>query len=253
MTATETSSVTGEKSPAEFAGGKHSDLKLPTARRGDELARSNVPLRDRNLEYRLRPERLLVAALFLSGGLAYSAAHPEDKARVAKEQLCAACHGADGKSASVRAPVLAGQFKAYLVSQLAAFRDHSRSNGDGRFFMWPMAAGLSDPEIDQLADYFAARPLPGPEPAAEIDRANGKILFEKGAPERGVVACGSCHGDKAQGMAVFPRLAGQHRDYLATQLAAFADGERPNPIMGPLAKGLSRDDIRDLAAYLAAL
>jgi cytochrome c553 len=197
--------------------------------------------------------RLLVAALFLSGGLACSAAQPEDKARAAKEQMCSACHGPDGKSASVRAPVLAGQPKGYLVSQLAAFRDHSRANGDGRFFMWPMAAGLSDPEIEKLADYFSALPPPVPEPASDIAQANGKVLFEKGAPERGIVACNSCHGDKAQGMAVFPRLAGQHRDYLATQLAAFADGSRANPIMAPMAKSLSRDDIRDLAAYVASL
>jgi cytochrome c553 len=54
-------------------------------------------------------------------------------------------------------------------------------------------------------------------------------------------------------LAIFPRLAGQHRDYLATQLAAYADGSRANPIMGPLAKSLGRDDIGDLAAYLASL
>jgi cytochrome c553 len=196
--------------------------------------------------------RVLVVALFLSGGLVCSAAHPKDKARAAKEQMCSACHGPDGKSASVRAPVLAGQPKGYLVSQLAAFRDHSRSNGDGRFFMWPMAAGLSDPEIDMLADYYSALPPPAPESASDIAQANGKVLFEKGAPERGVLACNTCHGDKGQGMAVFPRLAGQHRDYLATQLAALADGSRASPIMGPLAKGLSRDDIRDLAAYFAS-
>lgn len=197
--------------------------------------------------------RVLIVVAFLSGGPACFAANPEDKARAAKEQMCSACHGPDGKSASVRAPVLAGQSKAYLVAQLAAFRGHSRSDGDGRFFMWPMAAGLSDSEIETLAGYFSGLPPPAHEPAADAAPANGKVLFEKGAPERGVAACGSCHGGKAQGMAIFPRLAGQHRDYLAAQLAAYADGSRANPIMGPMAKNLSRDDIRDLAAYVASL
>jgi cytochrome c553 len=51
----------------------------------------------------------------------------------------------------------------------------------------------------------------------------------------------------------FPRLAGQHADYLLAQLAAFADGSRANPVMGAMARNLSAQDAQRLAAYLAAL
>jgi cytochrome c553 len=54
-------------------------------------------------------------------------------------------------------------------------------------------------------------------------------------------------------MADFPRLAGQHRDYLAAQLAALADGSRASAIMGPMAKNLSPEDMRALSAYLASI
>lgn len=150
---------------------------------------------------------------------------------------------------AVSAPVLAGQSRDYLVAQLQAFRDHSRANGDGRFYMWPMAAGLSDALIESLAGYFAS--LPPAAPARGMPARSE--LFEKGAPERGIAPCSSCHGDKGQGVAAFPRLAGQHRDYLMAQLRAFADASRPNLIMGPMAKNLSPEDIRSVAAYLESL
>lgn len=169
-----------------------------------------------------------------------------------KERLCTACHASDGRVGPVHAPVLAGQSKDYLVAQLQTFRDHTRANGDGRFYMWPMAAGLSDAMVDHLAGYFAALPPPAAQ-AAAAGTAAGQSLFSAGAPERGIAACSSCHGAQGQGVAVFPRLAGQHRDYLAAQLHAFADGSRPNPIMGPMAKNLSAAEVQSVADYLASL
>jgi cytochrome c553 len=157
----------------------------------------------------------------------------EQKALAGKEQLCIACHGPQGRVLAVSAPVLEAQSKDYLVAQLTSFREHSRADADGRFYMWPIAAGLTDPTIDALAAYFAALPALVPNAAGTPP---GNALYEKGVPDRGIAPCSSCHGDKGQGMAVFPRLAGQHRDYLTAQLHAFADEERSNPIMGPLAK-----------------
>jgi cytochrome c553 len=177
---------------------------------------------------------------------------PAVKAAEAKQAMCTACHGLDGKSVSVSAPVLAGQQKAYLVAQLTAFRDHSRADHDASAFMWPMAASLDDPAIDSLATHFSAlAPLKGASPVGDV--SGGKTIFEKGVTEHGVPACASCHGDKGQGVATFPRLAGQHADYLATQLAAFADGSRANAVMGPMARNLSPDEGRRVADYLATL
>ena len=135
-------------------------------------------------------------------------------------QVCAACHGIDGQSQSPMVPNLAGQQKDYLVNQLQDYRDHTRSNKYGVQFMWGMASSLTDKQIQELADYFSKKPPK----QAEIGvgdvatLARGKEIFEKGIPAQGVIQCNSCHGPKGEGMATFPRIAGQHTYYLIQQL-----------------------------------
>ena len=64
--------------------------------------------------------------------------------------------------------------------------------------------------------------------------------------------CAACHGsDGISSLEIYPNLAGQKEAYLAGQLQNYRDGERKNPIMAPMAKPLSDDDIADLAAYYA--
>lgn len=76
-------------------------------------------------------------------------------------------------------------------------------------------------------------------------------------PEAGkaaAAACGACHG--ADGMSSnpeWPNLAGQQEKYLANQLRAFKSGDRKNPLMSPMAAGLSDIDIENLAAYFSSL
>ena len=66
--------------------------------------------------------------------------------------------------------------------------------------------------------------------------------------------CAACHGAEGiSAMDIYPNLAGQKEAYLASQLQHFRDGQRDNPIMAPMAKPLSDDDIADLAAYYANL
>ncbi len=66
--------------------------------------------------------------------------------------------------------------------------------------------------------------------------------------------CAACHGAKGiSQIPMYPNLAGQKEQYLILQLKAFRDGTRANPVMGPMAKGLSDDDINNLAAYYAGL
>jgi cytochrome c553 len=66
--------------------------------------------------------------------------------------------------------------------------------------------------------------------------------------------CAACHG--AQGNAPtgpdFPRLAGQHEDYLLKALKDYKSGARKNPIMGGQVGGLSAQDMADLAAYFSS-
>ncbi|WP_312411954.1 c-type cytochrome [Comamonas sp.] len=91
--------------------------------------------------------------------------------------------------------------------------------------------------------------------AAQAQTANpqqGEQIANNGLPPS-VASCASCHGAKGQGMAAFPPLAGQGSSYLRSQLEAFADGSRGNPIMAPIAKGLTSQQRADVAAYFASL
>ena len=66
-------------------------------------------------------------------------------------------------------------------------------------------------------------------------------------------SCAGCHGEDGNSMvATFPKLAGQHEDYLTQQLLAFKDGSRNAPMMAPLAMGLDKNSIKDIAAYYSS-
>lgn len=63
-------------------------------------------------------------------------------------------------------------------------------------------------------------------------------------------ACAACHGaDGNSNTPMFPKLAGQHRDYLYHSLKAYKTGKRKNPIMAGQVQNLSVADMEDLAAY----
>ncbi|WP_031434401.1 c-type cytochrome [Methylomarinum vadi] len=65
-------------------------------------------------------------------------------------------------------------------------------------------------------------------------------------------SCAGCHGEDGNSMvSTFPKLAGQHESYIVNQLQAFKDGKRNAPMMAPLAMGLSKTDMENLAAYYA--
>ena len=73
----------------------------------------------------------------------------------AKSAVCAACHGASGVSAIPTYPNLAGQNKGYLVSAMKAYKAKQRSGGMAAV-MQAQAAGLSDADIENLAEYYSA-------------------------------------------------------------------------------------------------
>lgn len=65
--------------------------------------------------------------------------------------------------------------------------------------------------------------------------------------------CAACHGlDGNSATADFPRIGGQHQDYLAHSLRAYKSGKRKNPVMAPFAATLSPQDIDNVAAHYAA-
>lgn len=85
------------------------------------------------------------------------------------------------------------------------------------------------------------------------DAAKGATLYGTGDGARGIPPCATCHGLAGNAeIPQNPKLAAQHAAYIAKQLADFKSGERDSAVMGTFAKGLTDDEMRDLAAYLNA-
>ena len=204
---------------------------------------------------------VLVAAAAMSAGCANpersrDLANPNVSATTLAQQVCSNCHGANGNSVSPNFPKLAGQTAPYIVAQLNGFKSHNRHDPAGFEYMWGLSRSLTDEQIKGLADYYASQTLT-PQ-GIEGDRRRfdaGKSIFESGVAAKGVPACAGCHGDRGQGMATFPRIAGQHLDYLVKQMVVFqrTDQRPEGAIMKTVAHDLTRQNIDDVAGYLQAL
>lgn len=166
--------------------------------------------------------------------------------------MCSSCHGPSGQSVSPTFPRLAGQQKDYIEVQLKAFRDRTRADPHAHTYMWGMAAHLSDATIEGVAAYYSSQPAVAGTPGDPAEMAAGKKIFTEGIEARNVPACIGCHGDHAEGNGAFPRLAGQHRSYIEEQLANFASNARANEIMHQNSLGLTPDEAKAVAAYVAA-
>ncbi|MDX1655065.1 MAG: cytochrome c [Candidatus Competibacteraceae bacterium] len=95
---------------------------------------------------------LLTLAL---AGAAHAAGDPE--AGKAKSNTCVACHGANGISNNPLWPNLAGQKDQYMVKQLKAFKSGERQDP----LMGPMAAPLSEQDMEDLSAYYSSLPAGG--------------------------------------------------------------------------------------------
>jgi cytochrome c553 len=164
---------------------------------------------------------------------------------------CFLCHGVDGESSSPVFPRLAGQHAVYVARQLGDYQSGRRKSTT----MQPMVEGLTPADMQVLGRYFAARPAH----AHEVDDAElaqvGRFIFQRGNPFSGVAACASCHGAKGLGNEQLPRLAGQHAQYIETQLRQFNKRERnnDNAVMHTIASKLSELEIKAVSAYASGL
>jgi cytochrome c553 len=164
--------------------------------------------------------------------------------------VCGTCHGRDGNSTQPKFPRLAGQHANYLVAQLKAFRAQTRGDSDAIGYMWGMASELDDPTIAALATYYAAQ-KPEPSTAGRPALiAIGRDIYEHGIPAEGVPACSACHGPDAHGLQDYPRLAGQHSQYVLKQLGSFQSNMRNVAIMHGVAQNLRLPEMQAVAAYL---
>ncbi len=84
--------------------------------------------------------------------------------------------------------------------------------------------------------------------------ANAIAAGDAAAGEAKSMVCAACHGAGGVSNAdIYPNLNGQKNGYLVKQIKAFRDGDRNDPMMSPMAKGLSDEDIDNLAAYYSGL
>ncbi|CAK2484425.1 Cytochrome c4 [Vibrio crassostreae] len=178
----------------------------------------------------------------------------------AKSQTCVACHGADGNSLITQYPKLAGQHEKYLDKQLKELKLGMTSGGkQGRYepVMGAMAMPLSEEDMADLAAYYASLPISSNStPENVVDE--GKVLYTAGNAERGVTACIACHGPRGNGteLSGFPKISGQHADYIKAQLEKFRDGSRNNDMnamMRDVAKKLTDAEIDTLSKYVGGL
>ena len=201
--------------------------------------------------------RLLCSAALAFAATASQAAEtaasaPEPaKGAAISAAVCAACHTNDGSRGSAANPIIQGQHPDYLLKQLAEFKAGKRDNP----VMKAMASPLSEADMKNVAAFYASKqPKPGFAKNKELVSLGEKI-YRGGIGDRSVPACSGCHGPSGAGIpAQYPRLSGQHADYVEAQLVAFRGGaRRNNPAMAAIAAKLNDREIKAVADYVAGL
>ncbi|OEE63518.1 cytochrome C [Enterovibrio norvegicus FF-454] len=187
-------------------------------------------------------------------------AQGDAEAGKAKSTTCAACHGPDGNSLIPANPVLAGQHEKYLLKQLQDFKLGMTTGGEqGRYnaVMAGMVASLSEQDMSDLAAYYASQTAkPGATPETSVDL--GEQIYLAGDSERGIAACIACHGPRGNGTSLsgFPKISGQHAEYVSAQLMAFREAKRNNDLnsmMRIVASKLSDKEIDAISQYVGGL
>jgi cytochrome c553 len=160
-------------------------------------------------------------------------------------QICAGCHGENGKPIDKTIPNIWGQQAGYLYFQLRDFKRGDRKSE----VMQPITSGFERNDMLAIADYFSKKPWPDlGQPRAP------KEVAQRARTADSSIGCTGCHLDQFQGDSTVPRLAGQGRDYLARTMAEFRTRARGNnPGMSDLMIATPLDDLTALAEYLAGL
>ncbi len=203
---------------------------------------------------------LFATVLFAAAVSAQADKNPDYAKGQALAGVCAGCHGVDGNSVVPTQPNLAGMSWQYTARQLAHFKSGQRDNA----IMKGFAANLSNEDMKALGVYYAAQKA-RTVGAKDVELAKtGEKLYRAGDAARGVPACAGCHSPTGAGIpAQYPRIGGQHAEYLAQELADYKGGKRggatkadsnaSGKIMVAIASKLTDTEIKALAEYAAGL
>jgi cytochrome c553 len=173
----------------------------------------------------------------------------------AKAAMCIGCHGIPGYRASFpevhQVPMISGQSAKYLTAALNGYRKGERKHPTMR----AIAGSLTDRDIADLAAFYESHGKTAAPAAAAVPEPSTEVasLLQKGN-------CTSCHGVGLNKPidGGYPKLAGQHADYVYVALKAYktennATVGRGNPIMAGMAKPFSTTELKSLAAYIGSL
>ncbi|MFM2347242.1 MAG: hypothetical protein RL654_1995 [Pseudomonadota bacterium] len=171
-----------------------------------------------------------------------------------KAAMCIGCHGIPNYRASFpevhQVPMISGQGAKYIAAALNGYRSGERRHPTMR----GVAGSLTDQDIADLSAYYASHP-PATRTAAAAGAPSEQVaeLLKRGN-------CMSCHGENLNKPidGGYPKLAGQHADYLFVALKAYQGGNgrntgRGNAIMAGMAKPYTTAELKALADHIATL
>ena len=207
----------------------------------------------------------LLAASLCSPSRAQEAKGGDAAVGATKAAMCIGCHGIVGYQASFpevyKVPMIAGQSAKYIVAALGAYNKGDRKHPTMR----GIAATLTEQDMADLGAFYEkqGKDAAGSPPPAALAQPVPAALKDR------MAACVACHGANFSAPLdpSYPRLAGQHADYLTAALKAYhTDGNplvgRSNATMrsqvvlevdGKKKLTFSPAEIKQMAAYLAAL
>ncbi len=204
---------------------------------------------------------LLSLSVLLVASVTVFSAHAEEvkgdaKAGQKKNAMCIGCHGIVGYQASFpeihKVPMIAGQGAGYIIASLNAYKKGERKHPTMR----GVAETLTDQDMADLAAFYSTSGVVA-DSAPLGKAADGSVkameLITKGA-------CASCHGDSFSKPIApsYPKIAGQHSDYLYVALKSYKAENNPkvgrgNAIMGGVAKQYTNAELKVIANYLGGL
>ena len=200
-------------------------------------------------------KKLLQISLALATAFgAFSAQAQDVKAGEKKIAMCIGCHGIPGYQASFpeihKVPMIAGQNAKYIVSALQAYAKGDRKHPTMR----GIASSLSEQDMADVAAFYEQQAkLPAAPETIPAAPANVADLLTKGA-------CVSCHGANFSKPIdpTYPKLAGQHADYLTVALKSYKTERnnnvgRSNGVMAGQVKQFSNAELKAIASYIATL
>lgn len=199
---------------------------------------------------------LLSLTLLTAAAQAQDAKPGDPVAAQKKVAMCIGCHGIPGYQSSFpeihRVPMISGQSAKYIVSALQAYQKGDRKHPT----MKGIAASLTEQDMADLGAYYEASGKGLPPGAATQPATAGADI--DGLLKRG--NCISCHGENLNKPidASYPKLAGQHKDYLYVAMKSYQIEKNPqigrsNAIMATQAKMFTHAELKELAAYIGGL